>query len=62
MDARPAAVVTDLVLVSRWIAGALLLGLVLAAERRPLSSVGLHAPRGRDVLATVGPAAARGGV
>jgi membrane protease YdiL (CAAX protease family) len=48
------AVDFDLVLVSRWIAAALLLGFVLAVERRPLSSVGLHAPRGRDVLITVG--------
>ncbi|GAA1616138.1 type II CAAX endopeptidase family protein [Nonomuraea maheshkhaliensis] len=48
------AVDFDLVLVSRWIAAALLLGFVRAVERRPLSSVGLHAPRGRDVLITVG--------
>ncbi|MBF8184842.1 CPBP family intramembrane metalloprotease [Nonomuraea sp. K274] len=44
----------DLVLLSRWIAVALLLGFVLAVERRPLSSVGLQVPRRRDVLITVG--------
>ncbi|TDD57241.1 CPBP family intramembrane metalloprotease [Nonomuraea terrae] len=43
-----------LILALRWLAAALLLGFVLAVERRPLSSVGLRAPRGRDVLITVG--------
>ncbi|MEV4573727.1 CPBP family intramembrane glutamic endopeptidase [Nonomuraea jabiensis] len=44
----------DVVLLSRWLAAALLLGFVLAVEKRPLSSVGVRAPRPRDVLITVG--------
>jgi membrane protease YdiL (CAAX protease family) len=44
----------DVVLLSRWLAAALLLVFVLAVEKRPLSSVGVRAPRLRDVLITVG--------
>ncbi|MEW1843505.1 hypothetical protein AB0392_36645 [Nonomuraea angiospora] len=40
----------DVVLLSRWLAAALPLGFVLAVEKRPLSSVGVRAPRPRDVL------------
>ncbi|MGW0804813.1 CPBP family glutamic-type intramembrane protease [Nonomuraea sp. NPDC002799] len=44
----------DLVLVSRWLAAALLLGFVLVVEKQPLSSVGICAPRWKDVLVTIG--------
>lgn len=41
-------------LVLRWLALALLLVFVLAAERQPLSSVGVRAPRWKDLPLTVG--------
>jgi membrane protease YdiL (CAAX protease family) len=44
----------NLVLISRWLAAALLLGFVLIVEKRTPASVGIRALRWRDILITVG--------
>jgi membrane protease YdiL (CAAX protease family) len=48
----------NLVLISRWLAAALLLGFVLIVEKRTPASVGIRALRWRDILITVGVAVA----